>query len=553
MFILFFMSQKEVYKIIFKNKKAFSLFRKFLYCTFAIENLCRDTTKTLIVGELQCAWKEDHEDRRFNSNEKRNRISKELTDMRQHSKKSLQIRNMVIVCDFIVLNLLFYLYVYNDWVYSSFANGCRRLFLCLMANTAFMVAQYFFSTVLHERLSTSDRVLRQVTLLVLSQTATTYLITSLVFGYEHLPEPDYRFTALFAVILYFGILLSRYFERKIIARFRRMGHNSRRVVFVGSNPQIASVYEYLSSFHSSGYCLVGYYADSELENCPDGLKHCGSLNDFFVQMNSSKPIYNGDELYCALSIDEIPTIRKIVNLCNDNMIHFYYIPAYTNIMGRSFYQEAVGDVTVLTNYGEPLMIPFNRMLKRTFDVVVSSVVLLCLLPFIPIIAFIIKRQSPGPIFFKQERTGLDGRSFYCYKFRSMHVNANADRVQCTEHDPRKFGFGNFMRKTNIDEFPQFFNVLKGDMSIVGPRPHMLYHTETYRKLISEYMVRHFVRPGITGWAQVTGFRGETKELWQMEGRVKRDIWYIENWSFWLDLRIIWKTAMQIFVHDEQAY
>jgi len=135
----------------------------------------------------------------------------------------------------------------------------------------------------------------------------------------------------------------------------------------------------------------------------------------------------------------------------------------------------------------------------------------------------------------------------------LHINKEADTVQATEHDPRKFAFGNFMRKTNIDELPQFWNVLKGNMSIVGPRPHMLLHTETYRELIDKYMVRHFVKPGITGWAQVTGFRGETKELWQMEGRVKCDIWYMENWSIWLDILICWKTVFQMLTHNKNAY
>ena len=162
-------------------------------------------------------------------------------------------------------------------------------------------------------------------------------------------------------------------------------------------------------------------------------------------------------------------------------------------------------------------------------------------------------QSPGPIFFVQKRTGLNGEDFNCYKFRSMHVNKDADMQQATLDDPRKFPFGNFMRKTNLDEFPQFFNVLKGDMSIVGPRPHMLKHTEIYSGMIDKYMVRHFSKPGITGWAQVTGFRGETKELWQMEERIKRDIWYIENWTFWLDMRIIAKTFVSIIKPDKNAY
>ena len=148
---------------------------------------------------------------------------------------------------------------------------------------------------------------------------------------------------------------------------------------------------------------------------------------------------------------------------------------------------------------------------------------------------------------------MNGKDFWCLKFRSMHVNADSDRRQATKDDPRKFPFGNLMRKTSIDELPQFWNVLRGDMSIVGPRPHMLAHTEQYSQIIKKYMVRHFVKPGITGWAQVTGYRGETSELWQMEGRVKRDNWYVQHWSFWLDVRIIWMTIKSAFRKDEHAY
>jgi len=178
--------------------------------------------------------------------------------------------------------------------------------------------------------------------------------------------------------------------------------------------------------------------------------------------------------------------------------------------------------------------------------------ILCL-PILPVVAVFILIQSPGPLFFRQIRTGVSGKDFMCYKFRSMHINRDADTVQATEHDPRKFPFGDWMRKYNIDELPQFWNVLMGEMSVVGPRPHMLYHTEMYKRKIGKYMVRHFVKPGITGWAQVTGFRGETKELWQMEERVKCDIWYIEHWSIWLDIRIVWMTVKSIFIHDEKAY
>ena len=150
-------------------------------------------------------------------------------------------------------------------------------------------------------------------------------------------------------------------------------------------------------------------------------------------------------------------------------------------------------------------------------------------------------------------TGLKGEDFDCYKFRTMHVNEDSDKLQAVKNDPRKTKVGDFLRKTNIDEIPQFFNVLKGDMSVVGPRPHMLKHTEDYSALIDTYMIRHFVKPGLTGWAQVNGFRGETKKLEQMERRVEMDVWYIENWTPWLDFKIVVKTIVNIIVGEKNAY
>ncbi len=190
---------------------------------------------------------------------------------------------------------------------------------------------------------------------------------------------------------------------------------------------------------------------------------------------------------------------------------------------------------------------------RGLDIIVSSVVLLLLLPFFPIIAFIIKYQSPGPLFFGQERTGLNGKTFRMYKFRSMHVNDEANTVQATLNDPRKFPFGKIMRRTSIDELPQLYNILKGDMSLIGPRPHMLAHTEYYTKMIPYYMDRHKVKPGVTGWAQVKGWRGDTPELWMMEGRVLRDIWYVEHRSAGLDLYILVLTVKAVLFPAKGAH
>ena len=196
----------------------------------------------------------------------------------------------------------------------------------------------------------------------------------------------------------------------------------------------------------------------------------------------------------------------------------------------------------------------NRLLKRAEDIVLATLILLLISPVLCCIALAVKLSSPGPIIFRQTRYGMDGKPIMVWKFRSMKVMEN-DKVvtQATQNDPRVTRVGNFLRRTSLDELPQFINVLLGDMSVVGPRPHMLKHTEEYSKLINKYMVRHFVKPGITGWSQVTGYRGETKELKDMEGRIRGDIWYIEHWSFGLDLFIIYKTVMNAIHGEKNAY
>ena len=283
------------------------------------------------------------------------------------------------------------------------------------------------------------------------------------------------------------------------------------------------------------------------------LTRLGSFEDLMAGIERDDLEDLGDELYLCISRKQKDIIRKVSRFCDRHVVRFFYVPVSVESIGLNLKREMLEDIEIFTTYENPLQNSVNRAIKRVFDIVFSLIFLIPTAILLPVIWLIIKIQSPGPLLFKQVRTGLDGREFKCYKFRSMHVNKDADRLQATKEDPRKFPFGNFMRKANIDELPQFFNVLQGRMSIVGPRPHMLAHTEEYSKLIDKYMVRHFVKPGVTGWAQVTGFRGETKELWQMEGRVKRDIWYMEHWSIWLDIRIIWLTFKTIFVHDKNAY
>ena len=297
---------------------------------------------------------------------------------------------------------------------------------------------------------------------------------------------------------------------------------------------------------------MGYFDYQPNPILPDECPYLGTPDNVMEWLTEHKEVH---ELYCCLPSRYRTDIVKIINHCMNNVVHFYSVPNVSNYLHHRMYFNMIGSVPYLSFFRDPLSSSVqNRVIKRTFDIVFSLTFLCTIFPIVLlVVAVITKITMPGPLFFRQKRNGLNDKVFYCIKFRSMRVNDDADKVQATKDDPRKTKWGNIMRKTNIDELPQFINVLLGDMSVVGPRPHMLKHTEEYSQLIDKYMVRHFVRPGITGWSQVTGFRGETKELSQMEGRVKGDIWYIEHWTFWLDLYIIFKTIANAIRGEKEAY
>lgn len=471
--------------------------------------------------------------------------------MKSNSHTNDLIRNMVVLGDFVLLNVLLLLFFAYFPLMEVWAFRKLRLFLITM-NVALLIAHFYRPPIIQQRVVSAGDIVKRV----LSLVALTVLGAYLMMKGISLNNTRVGIQLMvFGTVLGCVLLIARFIERQVIKHYRLSGRNTRRALFVGADPELLNVYDKLTTDPTKGYQIVGYYADNDYENLPDKVKleKRGTLQEFMEGIQTAGYRQGEDEIYVSISRKERDTIKKISNYCDQNVVRFYYVPVSVETLGMNLKRELLDDIEIFTTYENPLENPVNKAIKRFFDVVLSSLVLLVTLPFFPIIWLIVKTQSPGPLFFKQLRTGLDGKDFYCYKFRSMHVNADADKKQATENDPRKYPFGNFMRKANIDEFPQFWNVLKGDMSIVGPRPHMLAHTEMYSQLISKYMVRHFVKPGVTGWAQVTGFRGETKELWQMEGRIRRDIWYMENWSIWLDVRIIWKTAKSIFVHDKNAY
>ena len=326
--------------------------------------------------------------------------------------------------------------------------------------------------------------------------------------------------------------------RALILYARRHGRNKVHVVIVGDNENARNMESLLRDNPDYGdYKLVASFGED-----------IAAIEDYI----SNNKVH---QLYCSLNPAlKNEVVNRIIRCCENLFIDFFYVPNMDGYPHRSMSFDEFGPLTVIKLRDEPLANPINAALKRGFDILFSLLFLVIVYPFVwCFVAIGTSISSPGPILFRQKRTGYKGKPFTMYKFRSMKVNADADKRQATKDDPRKTKFGDFLRRTSIDELPQFINVLKGDMSIIGPRPHMELHTEMYTKLVDEYLVRHMVKPGLTGWAQVNGCRGETKTTEAMADRVRHDIWYVEHWSLELDVRILFKTIAQILKGDKQAY
>lgn len=344
-----------------------------------------------------------------------------------------------------------------------------------------------------------------------------------------------------------------YIMNKLVRLFRHMGHNTRYVVIIGADANAISLYKELYFGQSfTGYKILGFFSSLPNVKLPEGAKLLGNVKEFFDWITT----HNADEVYCSLPPkDCAKEVNEIIKICNDHFIDFTFVPTMDGYPNRHMNVERLGDVTLIRLREEPLNNIFATIYKRAFDIVISSIFLCTLYPFVVLFVWIgTTLSSPGPLYFRQKRTGYNGKDFMIYKFRSMKVNADADKLQATKDDPRKTKFGDFLRKSSIDELPQFINVFLGDMSIIGPRPHMEHHTEVYSELIGDYMVRHLAKPGITGWAQINGCRGETKTVEEMENRVRHDIWYIEHWTPLLDIEIFFRTFWSTIAgNDEQAY
>jgi len=319
-----------------------------------------------------------------------------------------------------------------------------------------------------------------------------------------------------------------------IKHFIKNGYQQKSVLLIGGSRVAERVMNMILAFPEFGYRLHGVLADDYHTSMPSGF-YLGKL-ERFKEIVRSEHI---DEVIIAKPLRKEETILNLVEQCEYEGVRFRIVPDFFRVIRNHAVIDTLGDIPLIAIRTEPLNVLSNRIIKQAFDVLVTAALLILFSPFLIIFSILIKVTSTGPVFFKQKRIGANNVEFDMYKFRSMTVQTpkDSDKVWTTENDRRVTSIGRFMRKTNLDELPQLWNVLIGNMSLVGPRPEREHFVEKFKKEIPHYKVRHLAKSGITGWAQVNGWRGDTS----ISKRVEHDIFYLENWSFWLDLKILLLT------------
>lgn len=350
--------------------------------------------------------------------------------------------------------------------------------------------------------------------------------------------------ALFGITIGLWKLLFFYISLGVLFKTTKNHNNA---IIIGTGGAAAALQTFFKQSTEHSYNFLGTFHDEE-KSSEEGDYYLGKTADVINYRHS----YKIDEIFCALSINDKKKINDLMTDARANFIRFTIIPEIYS--KNAVTAQVFGHIPIISSRPEPLENMPNRLSKRLFDICFSILVIVFVFSWLfPILAILIKLESKGPVFFSQMRPGKNNNPFRCFKFRSMKINNDSDTKQATLGDARITRTGAFIRKTSLDEMPQFFNVLIGNMSVVGPRPHMQGQTVHYSQLIDKFMVRHFLKPGITGWAQVNGLRGETRTTQSMLDRVEADIWYLENWSFLLDLKIIFLTVYNIIRGEKNAF
>ena len=354
-----------------------------------------------------------------------------------------------------------------------------------------------------------------------------------------------QFIILISIII--NISLFKFFWFFLLKKYRSFGKNYRSTVVVGFDNSSKDIIKLFKSKSNLGYKYLGYFS----EKIYNKKEYLGNLESVYEYATKNTV----DEIYCSLTLLTKDQIKEINKFALERNIFLKLIPNSSELYSKNQSVEFYDDALMVLNVNKlPFDFAENFYIKRVFDILFSIFVCVFILSWLlPILWVLVKLESKGPLVFKQVREGINGKEFICYKFRSMRANNLPGRVHVTINDKRVTRIGSFLRKTSMDELPQFLNVLFGDMSVVGPRPHLESLSLEYQKDVDDYLKRHIVKPGITGLAQVSGYRGEIQRKSDIKNRVRLDIFYIENWSFLLDIKIIIKTILNVFTGEEKAY
>ncbi len=374
---------------------------------------------------------------------------------------------------------------------------------------------------------------------------------------------------LIATILAYATLLNNMLEQLIyFSFFSLLGISVNRFFYLGIKKYLSLQHDMVNrvlilGFNDTAKKLAKYLEEDGLNTKLMGFveneENMTELTTYPVYANINNAVnvakqLNVHEIFSTITPEQNNVIYRLIRDAEEQCLRFKVVPTLSSHVNTAVVVDFIKDLPVLSMRADPLEDVGNRMKKRILDVFISGMVIIFILSWlIPLVAMLILLDSRGPVFFTQLRTGLTDNPLYCYKFRTMRVNNESDSKQATKNDSRVTRLGALLRKTSIDEFPQFFNVFRGEMSLVGPRPHMLKHTSEYAKIVDHYMIRQMLKPGITGWAQVNGLRGEISNPIQIQQRVACDLWYLEHWSIGLDIKIMFLTIYKVFVGDKHAY
>ncbi|MBC8766905.1 exopolysaccharide biosynthesis polyprenyl glycosylphosphotransferase [Arenibacter sp. BSSL-BM3] len=378
--------------------------------------------------------------------------------------------------------------------------------------------------------------------LLFNQFVFLFLILYAFIGFFKQPNMSRLALGEYFVSVGLAIFTIKFLNYILLMKYREsVKGNMRNVVVIGKNKKTDQLIDVFNVRREFGYHFMKQFSPND---------PAFDIYKTFVYIVEN----NIDEIYCSVSELKNNQITEFINFADNNLKTLKFIPDNKNIFSKKLTFEYYDYIPILSLRDIPLHNPLNSALKRGFDIVFSLIVVIGILSWLaPIIALIIRLETKGPVYFRQKRNGIDNKEFYCYKFRSMAPNDHADSLMAVKNDMRTTKVGKFIRRTSIDELPQFYNVLFGNMSVVGPRPHMVKHTNEFANKVDKYMLRHFVKPGITGLAQVRGYRGEIETDNDILNRTKFDIFYIENWSLFMDLKIIVQTVMNAISGDKKAY